>query len=308
MQQAFRGAARDEGAMGGAPATMVAPAAPTARLDYGSLRMAPPSSSQRGQLIPSTDGFGDPTGTAEVAAAAARIAAMPLPPGCRAAWSHAYDYAFTADGRVDVAADGAWHSLAVTSLSTTAKLRHVTTPREQQDVFRIATLANPFSGPLLPGPIDIYDQGRFLLTSEVEFTPPGATVEVGLGVDASVKIARNTEFQEEVTGMLRGGLRLHHTITVDVENLSPRTVELEVRERVPVIRDGEDEIEVTVGRVEPAWDRFHPDPDAPRDQKLRGGYRWRITVPPAKKQTLRAGYEIKIAGKHELVGGNRRES
>lgn len=301
-------APRDDGAMGGAPASEMAPAASTARLDYGNLRMAPPSSPQRGQLIPTPDGFGDPAGAAEVDAAVARVAALPLPPGCRAAWSHTYDYAFTADGRVDIAADGAWHSLAVTALATTAKLRHVATPREQQDVFRIATLANPFAGPLLPGPIDIYDQGRFLLTSDLELTAPGATVEVGLGVDAAVKIARNTEFQEEVTGVLRGGLRLHHSITVEVENLSPRAIELEVRERVPVTRDGEDEIEVTLGRVEPAWDRFLPDPDLPRQAKLRGGYRWRITVPPAKKQTLRAGYEIKIAGKHELVGGNRRES
>lgn len=312
MQQAYRRSAprdqAEEGMVFGGMAIGV-PAGPApARLDYGSLRMAGPTASHRGQLVPATGAFIDLAGGAEVAAAAARVAALPLPPGCRADWSHAYDYAFTADGRVEVAADGAWHSIAVTSLETTAKLRHVATPREQQDVFRIATLANPFTGPLLPGPIDIYDQGRFLLTSDVEFTPPGATVEVGLGVDASVKIARNTEFQEEVTGMLRGGLRLHHTITVDVENLSPRAIELEVRERIPVTRDGEDEIEVTTGRVEPAWERFHPDPDASRDQKLRGGYRWCITVPPAKKQTLRAGYEIKIAGKHELVGGNRRES
>lgn len=295
--------ADDEGMAIGVPA---GPA--PARLDYGSLRMAGPTASNRGQLVPAAGAFLDLAGGAEVSAAAARVAALPLPPGCRADWSHAYDYAFSADGRVDVAADGAWHSLAVTALATTVTVRHVATPREQQDVFRIATLANPFPGPLLAGPIDIYDQGRFLLTSEVELTPPGATVEVGLGVDAAVKIARNTEFQEEVTGMLRGGLRLHHTITVDVENLSPRAVELEVRERIPVTRDGEDEIEVILGRVEPAWDRFQPDPDAPRAQKLRGGYRWRITVPPARKQTLRAAYEIKIAGKHELVGGNRRES
>ena len=38
--------------------------------------------------------------------------------------------------------------------------------------------------------------------------------------------------------------------------------------------------------------------DRPRDQPA---------LAPAHKKTLRATYEIKIAGKHELVGGNRRE-
>jgi len=30
-------------------------------------------------------------------------------------------------------------------------------------------------------------------------------------------------------------------------------------------------------------------------------------VPASQKKLVRATYEIKIAGKHELVGGNRRE-
>jgi hypothetical protein len=107
--------------------------------------------------------------------------------------------------------------------------------------------------------------------------------------------------------MLRGTLKLVHAITIEVENLSPRPVDLEVRERVPVVREGDDEVEVAIGRVEPAWERFTPDPDAPADDRLRGGYRWRVPVATASKQLLRAGYEVKISGKHELVGGNRRE-
>ena len=63
-------------------------------------------------------------------------------------------------------ADGAWHSIAVTARAGTAKLRHVAVPREQADVFRVAEIVNPFDGPLLPGPIDVYDRGQFLVTSD----------------------------------------------------------------------------------------------------------------------------------------------
>jgi len=284
------------------------PPAPAARLDYANLRMAPPGSPDRGTLVPAPQ---DPRSDAlagEVAMAVARVVALTLPVGFVSEWPHAYDYAFATDGAVDVRSDGAWHSIAVTATTGSATLRHVAVPREQADVFRIATLTNPLAGPLLPGPIDVYDRGTFLVTSEVEHTPPGARVDIGLGVDPQVKLSRNTEFREETTGVLRGGLRLHHAIRIDVDNRSERAIELEVRERLPVTRDGDDDVAVVIGRIEPAWERVTPDASRPHEPVLRGGYRWRLPVPAGATCALRAAYEVRIAGKHELVGGNRRES
>jgi len=284
------------------------PVQPPARLDYANLRMAPPDAAERGTLVAAPRDRRVAVLDDAVAAAVARVAALMLPSGCSADWPHTYDYAFATDGAVDVRADGGWHSIAVTAAPSTAKLRHVAVPRRQADVFRIAAIANPLAGPLLPGPIDVYDRGAFLVTSAVEHTPPSATVEIGLGVDAAVKLSRNTEFREETTGVLRGGLRLHHAIKIDVENLSAQAIDLEVRERLPVTREDDDDVEVILGRIDPAWERWTPDPGAPREQRLRGGYRWRLFVPAGSKRTVRAAYEVKLAGKLELVGGNRRES
>jgi hypothetical protein len=277
------------------------------RLDYTSLVMAMPSSAQRGRLVPAPAPV-DPEVTRRIARATTALGALALPPGCAARWAHTYDYAFTADGKVDVRSDGAWHSLPITTASSTATIRHVAVPREQLDVFRVATLANPLAGPLLAGPVDVYDRGQFLLASTLDFAPPGGAVDVALGVDGAVKIARNTEFREEATGMLRGALRLVHAITIEIENLTGRSIELDVRERMPVTRDGDDDVEVIAGKIEPVWETWTPDPDAPDDDRLRGGHRWRVSVAAASKRTLRASYEVKIAGKMELVGGNRRES
>ena len=296
------------GGAANAPAPPAPPAPSAARLDYANLRMAPPGSAERGALVAAPRDHRVATLDGEVATAVARVTALVLPSGCQADWPHTYDYAFATDGAVDVGADGAWHSIAVTARPSTATLRHVTVPRQQADVFRLAAIVNPLAGPLLPGPIDVYDRGTFLVTSAVRHTPPGATLEIGLGVDPAVKVSRNTEFREETTGVLRGGLRLHHAIKIDVENLSERAIELEVRERLPVTRAGDDDVEVSVARAEPAWERWTPDPDAPRDQRLRGGHRWRLAIPAGGKRALRAAYEVKIAGKLELVGGNRRES
>jgi hypothetical protein len=272
---------------------------PEPRLDYGNLVMAGASAAERGRLVPAP--------AKAMVETSSRVAQLALPRGHVDEWAHSYDYAFESDGTVDVASDGAWHSVALTARTGTATLRHVAVPREQQDVFRVAEVTNPFDGPLLPGPIDVYDRGQFLVTSEVDYTAPGGHVEVGLGVDPAVKIARNAEFHEEATGMLRGALRLVHAIAIEVDNASQRAVDVEVRERVPVTRDGDDDVEVSLGKVDPPWERYTPDTDGPRDARLRGGYRWQLTIPASSKQLLRAAYEIKIAGKYELVGGNRRE-
>ena len=303
---AFGGLVEDAKLAARRPREEEAAAAPRPRLDYGDLRMPGALAPDRGRLAPAPPEDGGAI-SALVGEGAAALAALALPAGYLAEWAHTYDYAFASDGAVDVRGDGAWHSVALTARATTAKLRHVAVPREQADAFRVAAIANPLDGPLLPGPIDVYDRGQFLVTSEVEYAPPGATVEVGLGVDPSVKIARNVEFHEESTGVLRGGLRLVHAIAIEVDNVSPRAIELEIRERVPVVRAGDDDVEVVLGKVDPPWERYTPDPDAPRAERLRGGYRWRIALAPSTKRLLRAGYEVKIAGKHELVGGNRRE-
>jgi hypothetical protein len=291
-----------------APPRRAPPPPPRPRLDYTHLRMAPPGSPERGTLVPAPARLPSTPVAAVISHAQWALNALVLPPGCSASWPHTYDYAFATDGAVDVRSDGAWHSIAVTARQATAKLRHVAVPREQSDVFRIASIANPLPGPLLPGPIDVYDRGKFLITSAIESTPPDAAVEIGLGVDPAVKLARNAEFREEATGVLRGGLRLHHAIAIDVDNLSDRAIDLEVRERLPVTRDGDDEVAVIAGRVEPAWERWTPEPDAPGAPRLRGGHRWRVAIAARSQRTLRAAYEVKIGGKLELVGGNRRES
>ena len=295
---------RGEAAAEARPVDKPRPAEPQPRLDYGNLVMAAASAADRGKLVPAPPRA---AAAGPVAEALARIEQLALPAGHVAEWAHTYDYAFASDGAVDITSDGAWHSVALTTRPGTAKLRHVAVPREQADVFRVAEVANPFDGPLLPGPIDVYDRGQFLVTSTVDYTPPGGHVEVGLGVDPAIKIARNAEFHEEAAGMLRGALRLVHAVSVEIENASPRAIDVEVRERVPVTREGDDEIEVSVGRVDPAWEAWAPEPDTPGTARLRGGYRWRLALAPATKKLLRASYEVKIPAKAELVGGNRRE-
>jgi hypothetical protein len=238
--------------------------------------------------------------------AARRVSGLALPVGIRAPQPGVYDYAFASDGRLDVPADGAWHQVAVVARAAPVAVAHVVAPAVAPEVYRVATLTNPLDAPLLAGPVDVYERSELVITATIDETPPGGAVAIGLGVDPVVKTARNARYREEVAGVLRGSLKLVHDVTVDVENLGARAIQLEVRERVPIPAPELDEVEVAIERVTPMWEAWRPEP-RPGEPALRGGHRWQIAVAPGERKTLRVEYAIKIAGKHELVGGNRRE-
>jgi uncharacterized protein DUF4139/uncharacterized protein DUF4140 len=298
--------------------------APDDLLAYGELRMPPPTSLRRGHLerAPRRDRYlalliqqrveiqFDVLVVVGSAIERARsVARLPPPPGHHIDWSTDYDHAYPAQARVDVPSDGTFHGLPVAAAGAPVALRHVVVPRESTDVFRVATLGNPLDAPLLPGPMDVYLGDEFLLTTDLELTAPRGEVEVGLGVAQAIKVARNTEFREETAGLMRGALLLRHGVRISIENHLPVAAEIEVRERIPVNRNDEDEeVEVSVGAVAPRWEAWDPFPDAPAHARLRGGYRWKLRVEPRGKSALSVDYDVKIAAKHELVGGNRREA
>jgi hypothetical protein len=288
-------------------------------LRYGDLRMPPPSSRRRGRLVLASrvelylallieqrvEIRFDVLGAVE--GARQRSLAVTLPPGCVLSWAEGYDYAYRAEARVDVPSDGDAHSLPLVERRAVSEPRYVVVPRESTDVFRTAAVENPLESPLLPGPVDVYLRGDFLLTSRVELTAPRGKLHVGLGVEQGIKVARNTRYREETAGLMGGALVLHHHVSVELRNNLPVAAPIEVRERVPVVRDDEDDIQVTVPSVKPAWEPWDQELARPGEPRLRGGHRWRLTLAPGAREELRADYDVRIPAKQELTGGNRRE-
>ena len=304
---------------GGPPAPPDEPATPEAtsnQLAYGDLRMPAPGNGQRGRLVLARrrERYVELLRVREVeldvvnvvdqaVRRASQVSARALPPRHWpvAAWG-GYNFVYRADGAVDIPADGDFHGIALTSAEAEVEVEHVVVPRESTDVFRRVVLHNPLHAPLLSGPADIYVGGDYLMTTDVQLAPPRGKVEIGLGVDQSIKVSRNTRYAEESAGLMGGSLTLRHEIAIEVANHRDRPVRVEVQERIPVTRENDDEVHVSVGPVEPAWAPFEPE-----DYPLQGGYRWHVEVPAGQRQALRAAYAIKISAKKELAGGNRRE-
>jgi hypothetical protein len=215
-----------------------------------------------------------------------------------------FDYAYSGDGRVDVPSDGEFHSVALTSKSTEVDVRYVVVPREDTNVFRIAQLKNPLQAPLLAGPADVYVDGEYILSTNITTVPPKGQMELGLGVEQAIKVARNTTYQEVRSGeTLVAFNELRHQIQIDIANRLPREARIEVRERLP-IPDKEAKVDVQIDRVSPEWDKYDQQE---RDRPIQGGHRWRVNVPGGEQTVLSVQYTVKTFVDNELIGGNRRE-
>lgn len=312
------GALAEEGASADAyQAAAGAPLPPTsptrALLDFGSLRLAAPEDPRRGTLRAlerderaKEAGLPPDAIVAALSALAAREAEMSaLAPPAQHTYPDSlfgFDHRYAARGRADVPSDGAFHTLAITDAEGPASLLHVSVPREEPGVFRTLELACPLEGAVLRGPVDVYLDGSLAVSGSLSPTPAKGRIRVGMGLDESVKVARNVRFREESAGLMGGSSSLVHELELEARNNGPRPVRLEIRERLPVLAKGEEEIEIRPGKVSPPWQEL-----AQTEPPLEGGRRWEIELASGAVTSLSAEYAIRISAKHELVGGNRRE-
>lgn len=216
--------------------------------------------------------------------------------------AEAFDARYAAEGLVDVPSDGRPHLVGL--LAREAKLRtlYVAVPREGTDVVRVAVLPNPLRVPLLAGPADVYLGDELLVTTPLASVPAGGEVTLGLGVEESIKVARNVRFTEESHGVLGGGLTLDHRVTIEVASRLAEEVDVEVRDRVPVKLQDDRSVEIVATDVSPAWSELEQ-----KGAPVRGGRKWTFSLAPGASKKLAFRYLVKIDARDELVGGNRRE-
>jgi hypothetical protein len=215
-----------------------------------------------------------------------------------------FDFSYQAQAKVGLRSSGTYHNLPVFHTALEAQIDYVCAPRDSQQVFRSASLANTTGRALPDGPADISVDGAFLHTTPLRAATPEARIRLGLGVDQSVKVSRQVSFKEGSSGLMGGTTELTHTITIEAVNHRSSELLLEVRERLPQpASEHKDEIKVLQSQVKPAWEHFEPE----ESPLMKSAYRWKLPLPPGQKVMASATYIIEMPSKYELEGGNRRE-
>ncbi len=291
-------------------------------LVYPLLRLPGPQDGNRGRLVPvdvrslysdSLGRIGRPVRFDVLSAVqhaeevAISVTSIALPDGTVDAddISSHFDFAYEADGVVEVIADGGFHSIALGDRASDARMRYIAVPREELAVYRVAMLTNPIPAPLLPGPAEVYVGGEYVLTTRLPTVPARGELKLGLGVEQAIKIARNTKYSEVRSGeKVVAMTELVHDVDIEIVNHLEREIEIEVRECVPVPATGA-EVVVEESAVEPAWTPYDQEE---RGQPIEGGRKWEVKVAKGGTQKLKGRYVVKIYANNEIAGGNRREA
>ncbi|MEY9935907.1 DUF4139 domain-containing protein [Streptacidiphilus sp. MAP5-3] len=338
---AYGGASRAQPTAVAFPATPQAGAAPPVRAlpapeptldvalrDLAGLELAGPTApiGARGTLAPSLSGGSAGPVEWEHRQRAQSVRGLPVPPHAvpvhlRAAamgagpvaddraqtlehrFDHQFDHRFDTAARVDVPADGAWHSVAVSELPVGLMLRHLCVPSLDPQVYATVELANTSPHALLPGPLDVVVDGEYSTTVAMPALAPGARKRIGIGVEEGVRVARHSRSAESSSGLLGGTTVITQRVEIEVANRLDRPIDLDVLERVPVSDEKDVRIEDTAAT--PPWTVVPPEQD---EHHRRGLRRWQLDLAPAATATLTGGYEIRIPSAKAVAGGNRRDA
>jgi uncharacterized protein (TIGR02231 family) len=214
-----------------------------------------------------------------------------------------FDYRYDVETRTEVPSDSVWHTIPVFSAPVGLTAEYLCVPSMEPQVFRTVKVENRTPHALLAGPVDVTLGDEFLMTSPLPTLAPGATQRLGLGVEESIKVSRNTRYDEASGGVFGGATVLTHRVSVEVANRLGRPATVEIRERVPIPPKEDKDIKVEEAEIKPAWRA--PEP-LPGDTPVDGERAWRVTLQAGEKQALDATWVVKIPSSKMLQGGNRR--
>lgn len=214
-----------------------------------------------------------------------------------------FDYRFALTAPVTVPSDGSWHVLPVFTANVALTPEYYAVPSVDPLVFRTVKLENRTPHALLAGPVDVRLGDEFLMTSPLPTLAPGQVERLGLGVEESIKVSRNTRFDESSGGVFGGSTVLTHGIEVEVANRLAWPVSVEVRDRVPTAMQGEKDIKVEELEVKPPWSK----PERTAGQvPIEGERAWKVRLNPSETQKLSSTFVVRIPSSKMLEGGNRR--
>jgi hypothetical protein len=213
-----------------------------------------------------------------------------------------FDHRYHAEGRTEIPSDATSHRVTLSASDAYANTRFRAVPRSTLDVFREAEIKNPFSAPLLGGPVDVFIEGALTTTTAMPPVDRGGVITVGIGIEDRVRIARNAQVAETSSGLLGGTVAIDHAVAIDLVSSLGRPIAVDVVERIPVSDDRD--VEVSVLAAKPRFEKYE---QVERGAPIRRGVRWTVEIPPGGSTRIEFGYRVSLPAKSEVVGGNRRE-
>ncbi|MFF8606842.1 DUF4139 domain-containing protein [Streptomyces sp. NPDC015346] len=191
---------------------------------------------------------------------------------------------------VSVPADGRAHRVPLSVFTTAASSEYACSPELSPLVTQVVRFDNLSGHALLAGPVDLIRDSGFTGRGTLDFTAPGAPVELAFGSRDDHRVVRDTEESRDTTGITQ---RTVVTRTVRL-HLSRFSAPGEHGDRVIVLRERIPVSEVSAVEVRLREEACSPAPDV---VDAEGIARWDVALPPGGRRTVTLVYELSASAK-----------
>ncbi|MEU7069945.1 DUF4139 domain-containing protein [Streptomyces narbonensis] len=191
---------------------------------------------------------------------------------------------------VSVPGDGRAHRVPLSAFTTAAHREYACSPELSPLVTQVVRFDNLSGHALLAGPVDLVRDGGFGGRGTLEFTAPGAPVELAFGSRDDYRVVRRAEETRDTTGITQRTV-VTRTVQLYLSRFSgpgeqgDRVVSL--RERIPVSEVAAVEVRLRAEACSPA----------PAGVDAEGIIRWDIALPPGGRRKVTLVYELSASSK-----------
>ncbi|MEV6732944.1 MULTISPECIES: DUF4139 domain-containing protein [unclassified Streptomyces] len=196
----------------------------------------------------------------------------------------------SAPAPVSVPGDGRAHRVPVSAFTTAGSSEYACSPELSPLVTQVARFANLSGHALLAGPVDLVRSSGFSGRGTLDFTAPGAPVELAFGSCDDHRVVRHAEESRATAGITQ---RTVVTRTVQL-HLSRFSAPGEQDERVVALRERIPVSEVSAVEVRLRKEACSPAPDV---VNAEGIVRWDVALPPGGRRTVTLVYELSASAK-----------
>jgi len=209
-----------------------------------------------------------------------------------------FDIVYRIPGHVTVSGDGTAKTLKVASQSIDPELVVRAVPALDPTAYLTVRFANDGSGPILPGPVQLFRDGVFVGRSTVRFIAPKEEAVFGFGADPAVVVERVTlERSEGERGVLSTDKVDQRRFKITVTNRHERPMTVEIEDRLP---QSENE-KITVQPVETT------EPSARDPQGRRGVLVWKEVYAANESREILIGYVVRWPEGERVIWQDRGE-
>ncbi|MFD9051691.1 mucoidy inhibitor MuiA family protein [Streptomyces zaomyceticus] len=191
---------------------------------------------------------------------------------------------------VSVPSDGRAHRVPLSVFRTAASSEYACSPEVSALVTQVVRFDNRSGHGLLAGPVDLVRGSGFSGRGTLDFTTPGAPVELAFGSRDDHRVVRETEESRDSVGITQ---RTVVTRTVRL-HLSRFSAPGELGDRVVVVRERIPVSEVSAVEVRLRKEACSPAPD---EVDAEGIVRWDVTLPPGGRRSVTLVYELSASSK-----------